>query len=247
MTYTTPGGSYSRLYADMADRVHLLIAGTTGSGKSTVINGILNAMLHSLPTERRFILIDLKKVELADYRDMPHTEAYADDTDSAVAALQAAITTTEARYKDMQRRHLRQYDGSHMYIIIDELADLLTTVAKQATPIIQRLCQIGRGARVHVIAATQHIPEIPTSIRCNFDARVALKTVNRQDSRNIVYIPGAECFPDPVTEHKALGYYLRGSGDPELYQIPMLPEAERLRVIAHWANQARPRLLRLFA
>ena len=66
MTYTTPGGSYSRLYADMATQTHLLIAGATGSGKSTVLNGILHAILHDAPTADRLILIDLKKVELID-------------------------------------------------------------------------------------------------------------------------------------------------------------------------------------
>lgn len=238
MTYTTPGGSYSRLFADMADQTHLLIAGTTGSGKSTVIQGVLHALLHDAPTADRFIFIDLKKVELDEYRRLPHTVTYADDTQGAIQALQTALQYTDARYADMKRRHIRVYDRSHLYIIIDELADLLTTARKQAEPLIQRLCQIGRGARVHVIAATQHIPMVPTAIRCNFDSRVALRTANAQDSRNIIYRPGAEKLPSPIIEHRALAYYMI-AGNAILFDIPQVPEPERIRVIAHWARQAR--------
>ena len=237
MTYTTPGGSYSRLYADMADQTHLLIAGTTGSGKSTVIQGILHAILHDAPTDDRFIFIDLKKVELDEYRDIPHAITYADDAQSAIQALQTALQYTDARYTDMKHRHIREYDGSHIYVVIDELADMLTTIGKQAAPMVQRLCQIGRGARVHVIAATQHIPMIPTAIRCNFDSRVALRTANAQDSRNIIYRPGAEKLPSPLIEHRALGYYMT-AGNAILYDMPKTDETERQRVIRHWSTFA---------
>lgn len=237
MTYTTPGGSYSRLYADMATQTHLLIAGATGSGKSTVIDGILNAILHDTPTADRLILIDLKKVELIDYKGLPHTIMYADDDQEAIQALQTALRYTDTRYTDMQARRIKDYDGSHIYVIIDELADLLTTISKQAIPLIRRLCQIGRAARVHVIAATQHIPMIPTSIRCNFDSRLALRTVTAQDSRNVIYRPGAEKLPKPRTAGRALGYYMT-DGDPILYDMPMIPDAERRRIIDHWTRQS---------
>ena len=237
MIYTTPGGSYSRLYADMATQTHLLIAGATGSGKSTVLNGILHAILHDAPTADRLILIDLKKVELIDYRDLPHTIMYADDDQEAIQALQTALHYTDTRYADMQARRIKEYDNSHIYVVIDELADLLTTISKQAVPLIRRLCQIGRAARVHVIGCTQHIPMIPTSIRCNFDSRLALRTVTAQDSRNIIYRPGAEKLPKPKTAGRALGYYLT-DGDPILYELPMVPDAERRRIIDHWARQS---------
>ena len=175
MAYTTPGGSYSRLYADMADQTHLLIAGTTGSGKSTVIQGILHALLHDAPTDDRFIFIDLKKVELDEYRSIPHAIAYADDIQSAIQALQTALKYTEARYTDMQRRRLRMYDGSHIYVVIDEMADLLTTARKQAEPLIQRLCQIGRGARVHV-ATRGDTPRIGRAVAVGRTPPAALRT-----------------------------------------------------------------------
>lgn len=240
MTYTTPGGSYSRLYADMANQTHLLIAGATGAGKSVVINGILHAILHDSPAADGLILIDLKKVELSEYRDLPHVREYADTAPAALRALQNALDIVEARYSDMQRRHLRIYDGSHLYVIIDELADLLTIAGKRAAPLLQRLSQIGRGARCHLIAATQHIPTVPTSIRCNFASRLGLCTGSAQDSRNIIFRAGCEKLPYPPDIHQAYGYYLRGP-KCELYQLPMTDEAERLRIINHWTAQAHRR------
>lgn len=237
--YTAPGGSYSRLYGHMATRPHLLIAGKTGAGKSTVVNGIIHALLTATtPADTQFIMIDLKKVELSDYMYLPHTQQYADDGPQAIKALQEAIRVTETRYAEMKLKHLKQYDGSNLYVIIDEMADLLTAKATKdkAEEMIQRLCQIGRGARVHVIGCTQHIPTIPTAIRCNFDDRLALKTVNAQDSRNIIYQAGAERLPDPLTEHRAMGYYLTGPG-PTLYDLPQVPAEEIERVITHWERQ----------
>ena len=237
-TYTAPGGPYSRLYADMANQINLLIGGRIGSGKSTVIDGILHAILHDTPAADRLILIDLKKVELVEYRDLPHVVTYADDATSAIQALQTALMITNARYAEMQPRRLKEYNGSHLYIIIDELADMLTdnAIKKPAAELLQRIAQIGRGARVHIIAGTQHIPTVPTSIRCNFDSRLGLRTSTPQDSRNIIFRTGAEKLPNPRIEHRALGYYLT-DGDPILYELPMVPDAERRRIIDHWTRQ----------
>lgn len=242
MTYTPPTGSYSRLYADMADQTHLLIAGATGSGKSVVINGILHVLLHDTPNDDRLILIDLKKVELCEYRNLPHIHTYADDTPGALQALQTALDIINARYTDMQRRRLRLYDGSHLYVIIDELADLITTAGKEAAPLIQRITQIGRGARCHLIAATQSpiAQVIPTPIKVNFTASVGLMTRSAQDSRNIIYRTGCEKLPYPPIEHRAYGYYLRGP-ICDLYQLPMVDEAERLRIIDYWTSYSSQR------
>lgn len=238
-TYTAPGGSYSRLYADMANQTHLLIAGASGAGKSVVINGILHALLHDTPAADRFILIDLKRVELDEYRDLPHVITYADDAPGALQALQTALDTIEARYTYMKPRRLRTYDGSHIYVIIDELADLMTTAGKQAEPLLQRISQIGRGARVHLVMATQSpiTKVITTPIKVNMTASLGLMTRSAQDSRNIIYKAGCEKLPYPPDAGESYGYYLRGP-KCDLYQIPMVPDAERRRIIDHWTRQS---------
>ena len=241
--YTTPAGSYSRLYADMAAQPHMLIAGATGSGKSVVINGIIHALLYQSPATVGLILIDVKRVELCEYKRLPHTITYADDVPGAVNALQAAINITEARYKDMQRRRQRLYSGSDIYVIIDELADLMTTAKRLVMPLIQRLCQIGRAARVHVIAATQCpiAAVIPTPIKVNFDSRLGLRTRSAQDSRNILGLAGCERLP-----RYGQGYYMTPEGI-DCYKLPMADEADRQRLINYWSGSAGRGKLKLFS
>lgn len=228
--YKTPGGTFYTLYRDMLTQPHLLVAGATGSGKSVVINGIIHTALLESPAKYQFILIDPKRVELNEYRKLPHVIRYASEPAEMVQALNYAMEITENRYKEMQRKHLRKYEGPGVYVIIDELADLMTTNRKQVQPLIQRLAQIGRAASVHIIAATQCplSAVIPTPIKVNFDARVALRTRSSQDSRNILGIKGCELLP-----RYGEGYYMTPDGLTRYY-IPMYPDAERQRIIKYW-------------
>ena len=185
----------------MLQQPHLLIAGATGSGKSVVINGMMTTALKDSPAAVQFILIDPKRVELVDYKELPHTLRYSSEPGEMVQALQEAIAITDNRYRDMARQHVKKYGGGAVYVVIDELADLMTTNKKQVQPILQRLCQIGRAANVHVVAATQCplSAVIPTPIKVNFDSRVALRT---RSVLSIPYYPGF-LFP-PIF------YYVRG-------------------------------------
>lgn len=195
--YTSPGGTVPGLFADMLKRPHLLIAGASGSGKSTLLNGLICAVLRYHPNCKRLILIDPKRTELNEYATMPHTLRHATEPAEILETLNYTIDTIETRYKAMQRRRERMYNGPDIYIIIDELADLMTTQRKQVVPLIQRICQIGRAARVHLIAATQCplAKIIPTEIKVNFSAVCGLHTATRQHSRNIVDMPGCEELP----------------------------------------------------
>lgn len=240
--YITPAGEYPRLYHDMLSQPHLLIAGATGSGKSVVINGMMYTALYDSPAAARFILLDVKRVELSEYRHLPHVIQYADNVPGAIAALKTALSIVEARYIEMQRRRQRLYNGSNVYIMIDELADLMTTAKRDVMPLLQRLCQIGRAARVHVIAATQCpiSAVIPTPIKVNFDSRVALRTRSKQDSRNILGLTGCETLP-----RYGYGYYMRPEAT-ELYQIPMIADGDRQRLIEYWTGRAGRGKLKLF-
>lgn len=234
--WTTPQGEYYSLYGDMLKQPHLLIAGATGSGKSVVINGLVYAALHDSPARVELILIDPKRVELVDYKTLPHTLKYASEPGDMVQALEKAMEITESRYKAMQRDRVKKYSGGSVYVIIDELADLMTTNRRQVQPLLQRLCQIGRAANVHVIAATQCplSSVIPTPIKVNFDARVALRTRSAQDSRNILGVKGCELLP-----RYGQGYYMTPDG-LTLYNIPMQDPADIAQIVKYW-HRARPR------
>lgn len=237
MTYwNIPTMQYYSLYADMLKQTHLLIAGATGSGKSVVINGIITTSLQYSPEQVQYILIDPKRVELIDYKPLPHTIAYASEPGTMIQSLQRAMHLIEDRYTIMQRQHIKKYNGSNVYIVIDELADLMTTNKKQVQPLIQRIAQIGRAANVHIIAATQCplSAVIPTPIKVNFDSRVGLRTRSKQDSRNILGCAGCECLPS-----YGQGYYMTAQGI-ELYRIPMYDNATTTRLILHWTRQNKP-------
>lgn len=231
--YRTPSGQLYTLFDDMAKQPHLLIAGATGSGKSVLVNGIIYNLLHVGPSEAGLILIDPKRVELVMYRNLPHCIRYASEPHDMPQALQYALDITEKRYREMQRQGVRLYPGGHVYVIIDELADLMTTQKKAVLPLLQRLCQIGRAAKVHVIACTQCplASVIPTAVKCNFDARVALRTRSAQDSRNILSRTGCELLP-----RYGQGYCMTPEG-LRLWNIPRYSDSDVANVLNWWTSR----------
>lgn len=237
--YTIPRDPVPNIYIDLLQQTHVLIAGKTGSGKSVIINGMIYAALHSPPNDadggKQFILIDPKRVELADYKPLQHTIYYASEPAEMITALNCAMSITETRYKIMQRRRERKYSGGDIYIIIDEFADLMTTNKKQVQPLIQRLAQIGRAARVHIILATQTpiSAVIPTQIKCNFDSRIGLKTRSKQDSRNIIDRPGLETI-----DQFGIAWYMSPQYDC-FVKVPMIDETSLQDAITAWAAQNR--------
>lgn len=235
--YKTPSGSVYTLYNEMLKQPHLLIAGATGSGKSVVVNALIYTLLYRPPVDRAggcyLALIDPKRVELAEYKDLPHCIGYGSEPDNMIQLLQGCMNECERRYKRMQKTGVRKYQGGDLYVIIDELADLITTNGKRVTPLIQRLAQIGRAANIHLIVCTQCplASIIPTAIKVNFDARIALHTRSRQDSRNIIERAGCECLP-----RYGYGYYMRPEGI-QLYRLPMVSDEARQTIEKWWRKQ----------
>lgn len=225
------------MYENMLQQPHLLIAGATGSGKSVIVNNLIYTGLQYGPDRFQLILIDPKRVELVSYRDLPHTVYYASEPPAMVHALQLAMDITEKRYHKMQQRREKKYSGPDLYVVIDELADLMTTNKKAVQPLLQRLCQIGRAARVHCIACTQCplSTVIPTPIRVNFDARVGLRTRSKQDSRNIMDFTGLETLP-------RYGQCIYMNPEKTVkYNVPMISETEIESIIRYWTRTGPPR------
>ena len=153
--WKTPELDYYNLYADMLQQPHLLIAGATGSGKSVVINGMMTTALKDSPAAVQFILIDPKRVELVDYKELPHTLRYSSEPGEMVQALQEAIVITDNRYRDMARQHVKKYGGGAVYVVIDELADLMTTNKKQVQEGKHKVQPVKRNTQVHLLPSPQ--------------------------------------------------------------------------------------------
>ena len=236
--WITPGGSAPRLCLDMLKQPHILIAGSTGSGKSVLINSFIYTALYNAPTQTQFILIDPKRVELYSYKDLPHTRIYASEPPEILGALKAAIDTMEQRYKIMQAAGQKETSAPDIYVIIDELADLFTTQKRETTPLIARLAQLGRAAHIHLIAATQRPTKdiINGQIKVNLDSRIALRCPTAQDSRNIINIKGAETLP-----RYGYGYYYTPETmQPIKVEIPYTA-AEDLAERVQWWTEQKPR------
>ena len=139
----------------------------------------------------------------------------------------------------MQRERVREYDGPHLYVIIDELADLMVSIKKETLPLLQRLAQIGRAARVHLIACSQNImaQTIPTVLRCNFSTIVGLRTCNAQQSRFLINANGCEMLPDPKREGK--GYaFIRDGADLEKILVYKYPDDVIDSILDWWKSSA---------
>lgn len=216
-------------YYNLLEEPHILIAGATGSGKSVMLNGLVFTAACCGSAKCQFIFLDKKRVELCQYKNLRSCITYADDDQQMIEALQQAVDIIETRYVEMQSRGQKKYTGPALYVVVDELADLMTipVVKKQAVPLIQRISQIGRAANVHLWVCTQNpLREIiPTSIKCNLECRIGLRTASQQDSRNIIGVAGCERFPNPRTENRANAYIRRGA-DLDLVNIPMYSDEE---------------------
>lgn len=235
-TWTTPGGTVSGLCSDILKQPHTLIAGASNSGKSVLINDIIYTALYQDPSRLQLVLIDPKRVELIDYKPLPHTLRYASEPQDIITTLKWCVDLMETRYTEMQRKRIKKYDGSDVYIFIDEFADLMTTHKKETLPLLQRIAQLGRAANIHLIAATQRPTKdiVNGQIKVNMDSRIALRCPTAQDSRNIINVNGAEQLP-----RCGFGYYLT----PERFEkvpIPYITDDELRERVKWWTKQSKP-------
>ncbi|VAX36375.1 DNA translocase FtsK [hydrothermal vent metagenome] len=192
------------MVADLASMPHLLIAGTTGSGKTVCVNGIImSILLNATPDEVKFVMIDPKMVELAQYNDIPHLLCpTVTDPKKASAVLNWVVSEMESRYKKLAKvgaRHIKGYNekGNNMpyiVVIVDELADLMQVSSKAVEGSIARLAQLSRAVGIHLILATQRpsVDVITGVIKANFPARVSFKVASKVDSRTVLDMNGAE-------------------------------------------------------
>lgn len=194
------------IVADLAKMPHVLIAGTTGSGKSIMINSFISSLLfRASPSEVKFILIDPKRVELTGYNDIPHLIApVIVEADKSVSSLKWALKEMDRRYQKFAEAGVRNIDSfnemsgfqavPYIVIFIDELADLMAVASVDVEDSIARLAQMARATGIHLVLATQRpsVDVITGLIKANIPARIAFNVSSGIDSKVILDTPGAE-------------------------------------------------------
>ena len=237
------------VFLDLTEMPHLLVAGTTGSGKSVMLNGLLTSLLLTTdPRQVKMVLIDPKRVELSQFSQVPHliTPVVA-DVKKAANALSWAVSEMERRYEVLERFGVRSLEGyndrsekpmPYVVIVIDELADLMINAAAKVEDAVIRLAQKARAVGIHLVLATQRpsVDVITGMIKANVPSRIAFAVSSQIDSRVILDAPGAEA--------------LLGRGDmlfkpvsasrPSRIQGAYISEEEVERVVSTCASRAAP-------
>jgi len=237
--------------ADLGAMPHLLIAGTTGSGKSVCVNAIIaSLLLQNTPNDLRFLMVDPKRVELTYYNGIPHLlSPVVVELDRVVPMLQWVLHEMDERYKRFSKegvRHIQDFNRRmaqserkgmyYMVVVIDELADLMMMAPDETERVITRLAQLARATGIHLVIATQRpsVDVVTGLIKANFPARIAFAVASSVDSRVIIDQPGAE--------------RLLGRGDmllqtpdaaaPLRMQGAYMSEGELKTLIRYWTNQS---------
>jgi hypothetical protein len=242
---------------DLARFPHLLIAGTTGAGKSVCINSIIACILmQATPEDVRFLMVDPKMVELTGFNGIPHLLApVVTEVDRVIGTLKRGIIEMERRYRLFSKLGVRNLEAyrklclqrpeletlPNIVIIIDELADLMMSAPEEVESLICRLAQLARATGIHLVVATQRpsVDVITGLIKANFPTRISFMVSSTVDSRTILDMGGAE----RLLGRGDMLYLPIDAGKPERVQGTFLADDELERIVEHW-RQTPPRPVR---
>jgi S-DNA-T family DNA segregation ATPase FtsK/SpoIIIE len=245
----------SAVYVDLARMPHVLVAGSTGTGKSVCLNVLLaSLLLRSTPEELRIILIDPKKVELNHYEGIPHLlTPVVTNMKNASAVLSNVVKEMESRYELMgqdKARNIRDWNAIReargdkpmpsILVLIDELADLMMVSPAEVEDAVIRLAQKSRAVGIHLVLATQRpsVDVITGMIKANVPSRIAFAVSSQIDSRVILDATGAES----LLGHGDMLFRPIGTSRLQRLQGAYVTEAELLEITDHWRRQGRPEL-----
>jgi S-DNA-T family DNA segregation ATPase FtsK/SpoIIIE len=237
--------------ADLRAMPHLLIAGTTGSGKSVCVNAIISALLlQNTPDDMKLVMVDPKRVELTYYNGIPHLLApVVVELERVVPALQWVSREMDQRYHRFAKEGVRNIDDynqrmSHtglkpmhtIVVVIDELADLMIMAPDETERVVTRLAQLARATGIHLVIATQRpsVDVVTGLIKANFPARIAFAVASSVDSRVILDQPGAE----RLLGRGDMLFQSPDASAPVRLQGSYVAEGELARLIRYWKNAA---------
>ena len=242
------GVSGEPVAADLSKMPHLLIAGSTGSGKSVCINSIIACfLLHNTPEELRLVLVDPKRVELSTFKNIPHLafSKVITDVEDVPGVLQAVIHEMDSRYRrfaEMGVRNIEAHNKSprathklpHWVVIIDELADLMMSSPYEVERQICRLAQLARATGIHLIIATQRpsVDVVTGLIKANFPTRIAFAVSSQVDSRTIIDTAGA----DKLLGKGDMLFMPTDAAKPKRIQGSFVSDQEIENIVKWWSN-----------
>ena len=234
--------------SDLSSMPHLLIAGTTGSGKSVCINTIILSLLYKHSPEKcKFILIDPKMLELSTYEGIPHLLCpVITEPKKAASVLGWVVKEMESRYRLMTKVGVRNIDGynekhkfsmPYIVVVVDEMSDLMLVAGKEIENYIQKLSQMARAAGIHIIMATQRpsVDVITGTIKANFPTRISFQVTSKIDSRTILGEQGAEQLLG-----KGDMLYMTSANKIIRIHAPLVSENEIEKINNFLRNQAEP-------
>ncbi|NQV03915.1 MAG: DNA translocase FtsK, partial [Candidatus Omnitrophica bacterium] len=235
--------------ADLGDMPHLLIAGTTGSGKTVCVNSMIMSMIYNAtPDELKFIMVDPKMVELAIYNGLPHLLCpVVTDSKKASGVLEWVVNEMEERYKLLAKLSVRNIDAfnkksedkiPYIVVLIDELADLMIVAQQSVEESITRLAQLSRAVGIHIVLATQRpsVDVVTGVIKANFPARISFKVASKVDSRTVLDANGA----DKLLGKGDMLFLEPGNAKPIRAQGTLLTDSEIERVVSLIKKQREP-------
>jgi len=235
--------------ANLGAMPHLLIAGTTGSGKTVCVNSLIMSMIYNAtPDELKFLMVDPKMVELAIYNGLPHLLCpVVTDTKKAAGALDWVVNEMEHRYRMLAKATARNIDIfnkkseeklPYIVVIIDELADLMLVAQQDVENAITRLSQLSRAVGIHIILATQRpsVDVVTGVIKANFPARISFKVASKVDSRTVLDMNGA----DKLLGKGDMLFLEPGNAKPIRAQCTLLtdPEIEKVVTVVKQQREA---------
>jgi S-DNA-T family DNA segregation ATPase FtsK/SpoIIIE len=240
--------------ADLTAMPHLLIAGTTGSGKSVCINAIIAALLlQNTPDDLKFLMVDPKRVELIGYNGVPHLRSkVVVDMERVASVLQWVLREMDGRYRrfsNARATHIRDYNERiapslgekrlpYIVVVVDELADLMMMAPLETERSLCRIAQMARATGIHLVIATQRpsVDVVTGLIKANFPARIAFNVASSVDSRVILDVPGAE----QLLGRGDMLFLAPDAPTPLRLQGAFVSDEELRRLVQYWKGQARP-------